>query len=285
MSLADRWICHRLQVTEERLEKALEEYRFNEYANALYDFFWRDLCDWYLEAIKPVARQNDVSGQTARGVLAACFDTVVRYLHPVMPFITERLWIALNAFAADRSMPGVVLPASELCINAPWPQVDLKNLTGENVEADFDFARELVVAVRNVRNKYNVPPKKKVDVSIQASASQDTLLRDCQSLIETLAVCNVTAIGPQVQAGENSATTVVGEIEIYIDDLVDQEAEKDILTKRKDDLSKSLKALEGRLNNPGYVDKAPAHLVEQSRQKLEDTRKEIETIEQKLASL
>ena len=103
LTLVDRWILGRLAETVESANASLAQYRFAEFATGLYDFFWRDLCDWYLEAIKPTVRENAAQRRT----LAACIDATLRLLHPVMPFITERLWESVNeAVPGDRSVVG-----------------------------------------------------------------------------------------------------------------------------------------------------------------------------------
>jgi len=280
---ADRWILSRLGRTLWDVDRALSEYQFAHYAQQVYDFFWRDYCDWYLEAIKPVVREDSEAGQAARATAAACLDAVLRMLHPMMPYITERMWKQLNSVAGQRGAPGVTLAASELCIVAPWPAAE--GVIDGAVEAAFDLSREVVVGIRNVRNQYNVPPRQTLTVSIQAAGDAATTLRDSQTLIQTLAGCAITQVGDDVKPGDDAATAVVGNIEVYIAGLIDAGAERERLTKRRDELSQSIKALEGRLSNKGYVEKAPAHLVQQTRDELDSQTAELKTVESKLASL
>ncbi|QNN20780.1 valine--tRNA ligase [Planctomycetales bacterium ZRK34] len=282
--VADRWILARLGATVKGVDKALGEYQFAQYAQQVYDFFWRDYCDWYLEAIKPVAREDSDAGRSARATAAACLDAVLRLLHPVMPYITEKMWEQLNSVAPTRGVAGVTLGQSAMCINAAWPVVDDEAIDG-GVEAAFDRVQEVVVAIRNVRNQYNVPPKQTVTVSIKADGEAAASLNEAVSLLATLAGCEVTAIGADVTASDDAATSVLGAIEVYIAGLIDPKAEHERLSKRRDELAKAINALNGRLNNKGYVDKAPAHLVQQTRDELEAKAAELATVEAKLASL
>ncbi len=283
-ALGDRWIQSRLARTVRNVDEALRGFQFNAYAQTVYDFFWRDLCDWYLEAIKPVVRGDDEAGGAARATLAACLDAVVRLLHPVMPFVTEAMFEQLNAIAADRGMAGVALPPSDLCIRAGWPKVDQK-LIDTDAERRFDLLREVVSAIREARSTYKVPPRDKVNCSAKAPADQAEALDDLRGLLETLATIDLGEVGPDVAKPSDAAATVVGDMEIYLDGLVDADAERQRLTKRLDELAKSRQALRGRLSNTGYVDKAPAHLVQQTRDQLADVEREMATVRENLESL
>src|SRR4029077_8152941 len=146
-------------------ESALRDYRFDQYAKACYDFFWGDLCDWYLEEIKPAMEDAKRAPETAN-VLATVLDGSMRLMHPMIPFITEVLWWRLNEVRPQRGLPGRIECApSPRLIKAAWPKV------GSFAEAsEFLFPRiqEIVVTIRNIRNQYNVSPKQPLSVSIQA---------------------------------------------------------------------------------------------------------------------
>ncbi len=281
-SLADRWILSRLAKTVATVNDAISGYQFNRYVECVYDFFWRDLCDWYLEAIKPVVREDDSAGHTARATIAACLDCVLRLLQPVTPFVTEKLFGRLNEVIAHRSIDGVRVDESGLCIDASWPDVD-HGLVDEVIEGRFELMRELIVTVRNIRSKYNVPPRDVVDVMIRATGDDTTTIESNADLLATLANANLTAIGSDIEEPDNATSTTCGAIEIYITGLVDEEAERELLAKRQSELKKSIKALAGRLANRGYTDKAPAHLVQQTRDQLSEAEAELEKVSSKLA--
>jgi len=284
MSLADKWIVSRLARTVRAVDEALSNYAFSAYVQACYDFFWRDLCDWYLEAIKPVVRADSAAGAAARATLAAALDAALRLLHPVTPFVTERLWAELNRLAPQRGVRGVDLPASERCIRARWPAVE-DAAVDEATERHFERLQEVIGAIRNVRSQYNVPPRRTVEVHCKAPRTLTASLELGRALIATLGGAAVGRIGPEVEPGDQAASAVVGEVQVLIDGLVDPQAERERLEKRQVELEKQRRALEGRLANKGYVEKAPAHLVQQTRDQLAEVEQELATLASNLARL
>ena len=277
-SLADRWIVSRFNRTVETANAALEAYRFDQYAKACYDFFWGDLCDWYVEAIKPALRDPQRAGQTAT-VLAAVLDGALRLMHPMIPFITEVLWWRLNQVRPQRGLPGrIECPPSERLIKAAWPTV---GSFAEAAEFLFPKVQEIIVAIRNVRNQYNVSPKQTVAVSIEAPGDASRTVSENRELIELLATCTIKDVrpGPSPQpspqpspggrGGKGAATHVVAAgCDLYLEGLVDPEAEKQLNAKKRTDLEKQIGALRGRLASEAYISKAPPHLVQQTRDQL-----------------
>ena len=282
-SLADRWILNRLARTIADIDKALDEYQFNRYADAVYDFFWRDLCDWYLEAIKSVA-PGTPEAAAANATLTACLDAALRLMHPVMPYVSEAMWAELNRVSSERGIEGLTLPPNDIAMTARWPEVDAA-LVDDGIEAAFETTRNVVVAIRNVRNEYEIKPKQNVTVAIKATGDSAATLTEAKSLIETLAGSTVRAIDADATPGGGAATVVVGDSEIYIEDLVEEGAETERLAKRQQELTKSVGALTGRLANKGYTDKAPEHLVQQTRDQLAEAERELATVTAKLAEL
>ncbi|MCC7408650.1 MAG: valine--tRNA ligase, partial [Phycisphaeraceae bacterium] len=284
LSLADRWILSRLARTIATVDAALADYNFNVYAQTLYDFAWRDLCDWYLEAIKPVVQTDTPPGGAARATLAACLDALLRLLHPVMPFLTEELWSHLNRAWPVRTLPGLDLPTSDLCITAAWPTA-APSLMSETAETDFELLRSVISAVREVRTTYKVPPRQKITASAKASAALSAKLLEHRGLLETLANIEPHEIGPHACKPDDAAATVVGHVEIYLHGLVDAGEERKRLTKRLEDVSKSIGTLQGRLSNESYISKAPPALVEQTRAQLAAAEREKQALEAQLAGL
>ena len=284
LALADRWVLSRLAQTITTANKALGEFQFNVYAQAMYDFFWRDLCDWYLEAIKPIVREDTPQGATARAVLAACLDAALRLLHPITPFVTEKLFQQLNAQVPNRAVPGLNIPSADLCIKAAWPAAD-ESTRDETVEFMFERIQELVGMIRQVRNDENVPPRETVDVSAKFYEDIVAQAQPHVPLIEHLANIKMLEMGTDVQRPENSAVVVRPLAEVYLHKQFDPAAEFERLTKRQAELQKSRGALSGRLNNKGYTDKAPAHLVEETREQLAQVERELETVAAGLARL
>src|SRR5690606_3393133 len=151
-------------------------------------------------------------------VLAACIDASLRLLHPVMPFITEKLWEALGDVAPERSIDGLSLPVSPgtLCVRAAWPQADA-SLIDEQVEKDFELLQQIVGAIREARNTYKVPPRQKVDISGKAPSALAQRALSVRETVETLTNCVGREIGPRTQKPDDAATAIVGgQFEIYL---------------------------------------------------------------------
>ncbi len=286
-SIADQWILARLSQTVIATTKALENYEFKVYADTLYDFIWRDFCDWYIEAIKPTVAAD--AGQ--QRVLVTVIDVILRMLHPAMPFITEKLWDRLNIVAPQRTdltMDGLFelkLGDSELLVKAPWPKAKVHGDGAAAVEARFESIRQIVSALREVRTSYKVVPKLKVDCAIKTPGPASETLREDANLIATLANVQITAMGAQVEKAADAASTTVGELELYLAGLIDKDQECARFKKMQADLGKSIAAMRGRLGNAAYTDKAPAHLVQQTRDQLAGLEKELESITQQLTAM
>jgi valyl-tRNA synthetase len=271
-SLADRWIVSRFNRTVAACDEALSNYRFDQYAKTCYDFFWGDLCDWYLEAIKPAMRDEKRAAQTAN-VLAAVLDGSLRLMHPMIPFITETIFWKLNEVRPNRGLPQrLECPPSERLINAAWPRV-----TGfqEAAEHIFPKIQEVVGALRNLRNEHKVDPKRTITVTISAPSEPARQLGDNRELIELLATCQIKQIGAGLAGPANAARATAAGVEIYVENLADEAAEQQRQSKRREELTKQIGALRGRLSNEAYTKKAPPHLVKQTQDQLAEAEAEL----------
>jgi valyl-tRNA synthetase len=275
-SMVDRWIVSRFNRTVEEANAAIKAYRFDVYAKACYDFFWRDFCDWYVEATKPAMKDPARAGQTAT-VLAALLDGSLRLMHPIIPFITETIWWRLCEVRPERGLPGRIMGCmSPRLIKAAWPTAGSFSEAAEHV---FPKLQEVVVAIRNVRNDYKVDPKKPVTVSIQCPGEDATMrVMESREMIELLATCKFATIAPKVTPPPNSVRVPAAAAEVFVEGLVDAEAEKQRDTKRRDELTKLIATLNGRLNNAGYVAKAPPQLVDQTKKQLADAEAELKKL-------
>ncbi len=280
LTLADRWILSRLAATTASANRALQSFEFAHYAQTLYDFFWRDLCDWYVEAVKPTIRHSAAQ----RNVLATSIDVVLRLLHPTMPFITEKLWRHLNEVAPERGLDTIAVPTADLLITAPWPVIDAA-LQDAAVEVNFTALQELITAMRQVRTQYKVPPRQEVTVSIVAAGAVAEQFEADRGLIESLSRTVIGGIAADIAQPANAATTLVGDTTIYLHDLVDADEERKRLGKDLETAAKNVDSCRKRLGNPKYVEKAPEHLVQQTREQLAAAEKEVAALEAQLAAL
>ncbi|TVS02042.1 MAG: valine--tRNA ligase [Phycisphaerales bacterium] len=282
LSLADRWMLGRLASAIETVDRCLQSYEFSQYAQTVYDLVWRDFCDWYLEAIKPTIGADDAQ----RAVLRSVFDAILRLLHPIAPFITEAIFERVSTLPS-REVAGLTLGEPEvdgLLCRAGWPVVDA-SLLDRQAAADFELMRGIVSAVREVRAQHKVAPKRAVTLHLPKELL-DTLERTgAAALVCTLA--NVGAVTHSEPAGPSVECLIEGRNARLSDlaDEVDADAERDRLHKQIADLRKSIDALEGRLANPGYANKAPAHLVQQTRDQLDEARAELHAAQSALERL
>ena len=281
-TLADRWILHRLRKTIDTVDAALAEYRFSDYATALYDFVWRDLCDWYIEIVKRSLAETP----SQQRVLVTCLDASLRLLHPVMPFISERLWEALNEQVptAWRGVTGLDLEPSEMLIKASWPKAG-GLLVDTSAEENFEKLRSIMEAVRNARSVYKIPPKQEVEATTCAPGPMSQLIYETRYLTGPLTNCVGRGVGPNIDKPAGSATVLVGDVTVYLHDVVDVETEKIRLEKLLTEKQKQVKTFEGRLSNEKYVNNAPANLVQETRDQHAAAVKELEQVQQQLAAL
>ena len=280
----DRWILSRLARAIQLVSTELAAYNPSAAIGHARDFFWSDLCDWYLEMTKARLRANDGAGDSvAARVLALALDQVLRLLHPFVPFITERLWERLNERAPVRGFQ-TPLPASDLLVTAAWPGSH-EEWRNPDLEADINLLQDVVRAIRDVRNAYTVSPKTMLEVRVQASDSTAARIRRLQAHLTHLAGVERLTIGAEISRPPAAATRVVGDAELFVLGAVDPDAERARLGKQRDELRQQIAATNARLGNEQFVAKAPAHVVEGARTKLAELTAEIERVEQSLAAL
>ena len=264
LSLVDRWMLSRVVHATGAINAALKNYMFKDYADAIYDLLWRDFCDWYLESIKPTV-ENDPN-QAA--VLRLVLDAILRLMHPVTPFITESIHERLSTIPM-REITGFNFDETRtndtLC-QSGWPAPD-STLRDEVAEVSYGRICALITLIREIRASNKVHAKRAVVLHVSGSLADD--VARWSPLVETLGNIKQVTSDP---APESSAAFVFEGSEYRLSDLadaVDASVEKERLTKELEDLNKSIAGLEGRLSNPGYTDKAPEHLVNQTRAELE----------------
>ena len=277
--VADRWIVARLAQTVARLDGAIAGYQFNAYADTLYDFVWRDVCDRYLEVVKPTI-DDDPEQQV---VLANVLDAVLRLMHPVCPFVTETLWPHVSA-ARTGDVAGLDLPPNDLLAGGAWPVAD-DSIVDTEVVRRFERADELVGRIRALRGAQNVSPKKQIE--LYAPAAVRELIGSVDGMCETLAglgdVHDLTDDRPRVVSPitfEGAELLVAG----LVDD-VDLDAERARLRKIVDGKTKQISGFRGRLSNEGFLANAQPEVVEQTRTLLAEAEADLAAAETALANL
>jgi valyl-tRNA synthetase len=280
----DRWLLSRLATTTKAVTEALEGYHFSDVARLVYDFVWSEFCDWYIEMSK--GRLKDSAARpTAQRVLAGALDGILRLVQPVMPFVAESLWQALNEAAPERGLP-TPAKAGESVVVARWPEYPAAWVSAE-VEARFARMQDLVKGVREVRNRYQVDDKTRLDVAVKCSDAVAADFNALAAFIGPLAGINNLSAGPGVAKPKQAGAVVRPEFEAYVslEGLIDVAAEIKRLEKQIDAKRKSLDGTKAKLANDKFVSSAPAEVVQQQRDLVADIEKQIAAMEENLRDL
>jgi valyl-tRNA synthetase len=284
LPIEDRWILSRLATTAAAVTQHLENYRFSEVARTIYDFTWSEFCDWYLEMSKS-RLQDAASRPLVQRVLVGVLDGILRLVHPVMPFVAESIWQALNESAFERGLPAPE-PAAESVVIAPWPDYP-ESWRDATMEARIGRMQELVRAVREVRNRYTVDVKTNLNVFVRCSETIAEDFRTLTPFIAALAGVGRLECGPQTAKPRQAATHVTPEFEVYVslEGLIDVAAETARLQKQLAEKLKHLQAARAKLGNTNFVERAPAEVVQQQRGLVADLQAQIQAIEDNLREL
>ena len=278
----DRWMLSRLSRAVEMVTRHLQQYNPSAAIGYAREFFWGELCDWYLEFIKPRLWRAD-SARAARTVLAFAIDQVLRLLHPFVPFITEALWKMLNELAPIRGLDKE-LSVTEMVISSRWPDGHT-HLQDNKIEAEFRDIQQVIRSIRNLRARYQVSPSIKIDAVIKARRPLADSIGRLGHLIRNLAVLESLKVGPDEIRPPLSALQVEGDMEIYLIGVLDPVKEKTKLEKQKAKLESSLENIERKLSNPNFIQKAPPRVVESEQQRILEIKSQLELVNQNLRSM
>jgi valyl-tRNA synthetase len=285
LPIEDRWILSRLAATAEAVTRDLEGYHFSAATRTIYDFTWSEFCDWYVEMSK--GRLRDEAGRAgAQRVLVGVLDAILRLVQPIMPFVAESLWQALNEAAFERGLPAPE-PAAESVTVAPWPAFPAAWKDGA-AEARLRRMQDLVGAVREVRNRYpTISPKTPLDVFVRCSEAVAEDFRALAPFITALAGVGRLESGPDVVKPKQSATCVSADFEAYVSlaGLIDVKAELARLEKQKAEKLRVLQGARAKLANSNFRDRAPADVVQQEEDRVKDLQAQIQVIEENLRDL
>ena len=266
-------------VTREVTE-AIEHYRFAESSRILYDFAWDEFCSFYVEIAKP--RLSDESLRaTTQSVIAHGLDTLLRLLHPTMPFVTESIWGFLNEAAPRRGLPEPVEPG-EFAMLAAWPKADSTH-HDESIERQFSEFQQVVGAIRRIRASQNIPPRETVPVAIRCTESSQSLLEPMRSYFEGLAGAEIVALGPRAGAFETDAplalTAIDIDVHVDLEQFIDVEAELSRLEKLHGQLIKQITGKQQKLRNENFVARAPEDVVTRERESLADLQRQLKSVD------
>ncbi len=270
LNIEDKWIISKFNTLAKEVNENLEAFELGVAVAKLYDFIWDVYCDWYIELTKPRIAAGGETAETAQAVLVWVLQGMLKLLHPFMPFITEEIWSAVS----DSDVP---------CILSDFPLYDERlNFAAEEVQFE-----KIIAAIRGIRNRraeMNVPPSKKAAVHIETAEKE--IFESGRIFFEKLASASEVAISEKVEMPD-AVTVVTDSARIFIpmDELVDKEKELARLNKEKAAVQKDIDFSSNKLNNQGFLAKAPAQQVEAEKAKLARAQEKMTKIEQSIAAL
>ena len=270
LALEDKWLVSKVNTLAKEVGDNLDKFEIGVAAQKVYDFIWDVYCDWYIELTKPRINAGGETAASAQNVLVWAMERILKLLHPFMPFITEEIWQAL-----DGSGKPIMLES--------FPVFD-PALAYPAEENDFEKIIEAIKAIRNRRAEMNVPPSKKAELFIETE--QKNVYENGVMFFERLASASSVEISEHCEPAD-SVTIVTSSARLFIpmNELIDREKELARLNKEKASAEKDIAMINGKLNNAGFVAKAPAQVVEAERAKLELALEKLKKIEQSLKTL
>ncbi len=275
LTIADRWILHRLNETAKLVNDNIQTYRIGETAHVLYDFFWNEYCDWYVEIAKIQLQDSEQKANTQR-VLRYVLDMALRMLHPIMPHITEAIW---QLIPQEKEAVGI--------IKAAFPTYK-KEFVFETENKEMELVFETIKSLRNVRQSLNIPLSAQMDITVLASSNEKPIFEAVVPYLKRLArIESVEFKGEDTQMPKKSASAVVGNSKIIIplEGLINFDEEIARQNKKIEKLTKEKMSLDGRLKNKNFVEKAPKELIEETQARADELNSQINAIQELIESL
>ncbi|AGP82970.1 valyl-tRNA ligase [Alteromonas mediterranea MED64] len=284
LSMADRWIWAKFQQTLVEFEKALEDYRFDIAAQTVYEFTWNQFCDWYLELTKPVLSNDastDAEKRGTRHTLINVLESLLRLLHPLMPFITDTIWQRVVPLSALKVEEG-----ASIMVQA-FPEVDAAK-QDDKVLADIEWVKKFIVGIRNIRGEMDISPNKPLNALLKNVSDEDARRLDAaKAFLDKLSKLETVTILKDGEEAPASATALVGEMEILIPmaGLIDKDAELARITKAMEKIEKDVSRTRGKLGNEKFVSNAPEAVIEKERGKLEEGEKALAKLKEQFDTI
>ena len=281
LNSADRWIISRLQQVEAEVDQSINNYRLDLMSQALYSFTWDEYCSWYLEMSKVVLNNENAGIEAVRGTrrtLVRVLETLLRLLHPLIPYITEEIWQRVAPLAGK---------SGETIMLQPYPVCDESKID-EVAIRDSQWVQAVVSGIRNIRGEMNIAPNKPLPILMQDGSEQDkALLEANQNTLRQLArIEEITWLTPG-DTPPDAATALVGDMKVLVPlgAFIDKDAELQRLQREMEKLEKDLQRAQGKLSNPSFVDKAPAAVVDKERQRVSEMETALGSLKEQSAKI
>ena len=284
LPLEDQWILSRLATVTKTVQTEIKSFRYAEAARAVYDFAWDHFCSLYVEMAKP-RLQDPVARPLVQQILAHCLDSMLRLLHPIMPFVTESIWQQLARFAPSRDLYSDAAPSNWIIL-APWPTVHEEHIRPA-VEKQFSHFVDIVGAIREIRSRQNIGPKESLQFCVRCEPAMEQLLAPMTPFIQSMAGATATEWSLTPKTPSINAHIGIDQMDVYVDltQFIDVAAEISRNEKLLSNLVKQIQGKEGRLSNESFVSRAPADIIEKERQALSDLVSQRDAAEQAIEKL
>ena len=295
----DRWILSAYERLVEETNRNLENYAFDQYIDRIYHFTWGKYCDWYLELVK--GRLYDQTGQTgqtsptsqrnpaasrlnAQKILVQMLEGTLRLLHPAIPFVTEEIWQKLREQFGPQALPSL---SAESLMMAPWSSEPERRWIDADLEARMELVQETIVAARQIRGEHNISPGEKTDLIIAcADPSRLAMLREHSHYFTSLMNLNSIDFRAQSDHDQFAGVGVVADIQVIMPLSEEKRAEeRKRLEKSIEGARQAVERSSKKLGNPDYVARAPEHVVQAERDKLQIAQTELAQLEEKLKAM
>jgi valyl-tRNA synthetase len=288
LSIADKWIISRLNRTAIEVNRALDRYFFHEAVSRLYQFFWNDFCDWYIELVKDeiTATEPNVWRDAARSRIITILEQALRLLHPFMPFLTEELWQMLPETNSALHNPAYA-QAEKTIMLADFPRGDA-SLIDERAESEMQTVIELITKVRNIRAEMNIKPSERVSLLIAANSDSQRVFSENEAQILKLARASDLKLSEKLEAPRQSARAALtggSELAIPLEGLIDFAKEIERIEKETVKLNAEAEKLNTQLSNENFISRAPQEKVEEIRARVADIEQRAKTLNQTLEAL
>jgi len=275
LDATDRWILSRLNRTIKVVDNSYDEYKMNEAIKNVYDFTKGDFCDWYIEFAKTrFYGNNSEDRKIAQVVSVHVMREILKLLHPYCPFITEELWSYLKT------------ENDNMMVSTSWPKADL-GMIENNIENEIQILMDVISAVRNIRASLNVSPGKEATLTIRGKTKTCKALTKYEGYLQRMAKLEKIYMGHKEEKPPKSATTVIKGLELFVPlaGLIDINKEIERLEKQIQDMNGRLTAVNRKLKNKNFVDRAPENVISHERKKQENYKADLSNLQKNLESL